>query len=218
MARHERSGAGLSCNGRVLPGCVLAGAAGAGLSSPSDLKQEVLATLDKLKKMAQSDHLEQQAQAQYPLGSHILEVEDKGARLFPFVMEDNAYRIQLFRPGKRLPMAYVKVSAEYLAHKGPWRSAGCHRDDPRPPRSALRPASSRRLPCLRRRARPDADRGRAPSVIPLSGPTGRFRARRSRGLAALPACAVRGAEDRAAALPPTRKRSPECPASPVNPL
>lgn len=89
------------------------------LSYPGDLKPEVLATLDKLKKMAQSDHPEQQAQAQYPLGSHILEVKDRGARLFPFVLEDNAYRIQLSRPGKRLPMAYVKVSAEYLAHKGP---------------------------------------------------------------------------------------------------
>lgn len=53
------------------------------------------------------------------IGSHIFEVKDKGARLFPFVLEDNAYRIQLSKPGKRLPMAYVKVSAEYLAHKGP---------------------------------------------------------------------------------------------------
>lgn len=39
--------------------------------------------------------------------------------MFPFVLDDNAYRIQLSRPGKKLPMAYVKVSAEYLAHKGP---------------------------------------------------------------------------------------------------
>jgi hypothetical protein len=89
------------------------------LSYPGDIKPEVLAALNKLKTLAQSDHPEQQAQAQYPLGSHIFEVKDKGARLFPFVLEDNAYRIQLSKPGKRLPMAYVKVSAEYLAHKGP---------------------------------------------------------------------------------------------------
>lgn len=89
------------------------------LSFPGDIKPDVLAALTKLKARAQSDHPEEQASAQYPLGSHIFEVKDKGARMFPFVLEDNAYRIQLSKPGKRLPMAYVKVSAEYLAHKGP---------------------------------------------------------------------------------------------------
>jgi hypothetical protein len=89
------------------------------LSFPGDLTPEVLAVVQKLKTLAQSEHPDHQAQAQYPLGSHIFEVKDKGARLFPFVLEDNAYRIQLSKPGKRLPMAYVKVSAEYLAHKGP---------------------------------------------------------------------------------------------------
>lgn len=89
------------------------------LSYPGDLKPSVLVVLTKLKALAQSDHPELQAQAQYPVGSHIFEVKDKGARLFPFVLEDNAYRIQLAKPGKKLPMAYVKVSAEYLAHKGP---------------------------------------------------------------------------------------------------
>lgn len=89
------------------------------LSYPGDIKPEVLAVLQKLKLLAQSDHPELQSQAQYPLGSHIFEVKDKGARLFPFILEDNAYRIQVSKPGKRLPMAYVKVSAEYLAHKGP---------------------------------------------------------------------------------------------------
>lgn len=89
------------------------------LSFPGDIRPVVQATLTKLKTLAQSDHPELQAQAQYPVGSHIFEVKDKGARNFPFVLEDNAYRIQLSKPGKKLPMAYVKVSAEYLAHKGP---------------------------------------------------------------------------------------------------
>ena len=89
------------------------------LSFPGELRDDVLSALTELKTRAQSDHPEQQASAQYPLGSHIFEVKDKGARLFPFVLEDNAYRIQLSKPGKKLPMAYVKVSAEYLAHKGP---------------------------------------------------------------------------------------------------
>ena len=89
------------------------------LSFPGDLGQPIEATLIKLKTYAQSLEIDQQCQAQYPLGNHIFEVKDKGARLFPYVLEDNAYRIQLSRPGKKLPMAYVKVSAVYLAHKGP---------------------------------------------------------------------------------------------------
>lgn len=95
------------------------------LSFPGDLKPEVLAALSILKTKAQSEHPELQAQAQYVLGQHIFEVKDKGARMFPYVLEDNAYRIQLSKPGKKLPMAYVKVSAEYLAHKGP---AEVHRE------------------------------------------------------------------------------------------
>lgn len=89
------------------------------LSYPGDLHPAVLSALVKLKALAQSEHPEQQADAQYPLGTHIFEVRDKGAGRFPFVLVDNTYRIQLSKPGKKLPMAYVQVSAEYLAHKGP---------------------------------------------------------------------------------------------------
>lgn len=89
------------------------------LSFPGELSPSIHAALIKLKEYAQSVDIEQQCKAQYPVGGHIFEVKDKGARMFPFVLEDNTYRIQLARPGKKLPMAYVKVSAEYLAHKGP---------------------------------------------------------------------------------------------------
>jgi len=89
------------------------------LSYPGDLKPAVLAALVKLKSMAQSEHPEEQLKAQYPVGSHIFEVKDRGAGRFPFVLVDNAYRIQFSKPGKRLPMAYVQVSAQCLAHKGP---------------------------------------------------------------------------------------------------
>jgi len=89
------------------------------LSFPGDLKPEVQAVLSTLKTKAQSEHPELQAQAQYVVGQHIFEVKDKGARMFPYVLEDNAYRLQFAKIGKKLPMAYVKVSAEYLAHKGP---------------------------------------------------------------------------------------------------
>ena len=89
------------------------------LSFAGRLHEHVFEALKVLKILAQSDQPEEQAQAQYVLGSHVFEVKDKGAGVFPFVIDDNAYRIQLSRPGKKLPMAYVKVSAEYLAHKGP---------------------------------------------------------------------------------------------------
>ncbi len=89
------------------------------LSFPGVLHDHVFKALKDLKTLAQSEQPEVQAQAQYVLASHVFEVKDKGAGVFPFVLDDNAYRIQLSRPGKKLPMAYVKVSAEYLAHKGP---------------------------------------------------------------------------------------------------
>ena len=60
-----------------------------------------------------------QAKAQFCLGKHIFEVKEKGASLFPYILEDGAFRIQLSRPGHKAPMAYVKVSAKYLAHVGP---------------------------------------------------------------------------------------------------
>ena len=89
------------------------------LSYPGDLEPSVLATLMKLKAYAQSEHPEEQAKAQYVLGHHVFEVKDRGAGRFPFVLVDNTFRIQLSKPGKKLPMAYVQASAEYLAHVGP---------------------------------------------------------------------------------------------------
>jgi len=89
------------------------------LSYPGDLHHGVHTRLDELKVKAQSPDITEQVQAQFVVGTHIFEVKDKGAGLFPFVLDDNAYRLQFSRPGKKLPMAYVKVSAEYLAFKGP---------------------------------------------------------------------------------------------------
>ena len=39
--------------------------------------------------------------------------------MFAYILEDNAFRIQLSRPNKSVPMAYVKVSSEYLTYKTP---------------------------------------------------------------------------------------------------
>ena len=89
------------------------------LSYPGELFPEVLDRLKALKAIAQSQEPGLPAQAQYLIGTHIFEVKDKGAHLFPYVLEDGSFRIQLAKPSKTVPMAYVKVSSGYLAHVGP---------------------------------------------------------------------------------------------------
>lgn len=89
------------------------------LSYPGQLSEAVDTELRELKKLAQSrDDLA--AKAQYQLGEHIFEVKDKGSGLFPFTIEDNAFRICFAsHHAKAIPMAYVKVSSDYLSHKTP---------------------------------------------------------------------------------------------------
>ena len=89
------------------------------LSYPGELSRESDARLKALKELAQSSAPGEVANAQLALVGHIFEVKEKGASLFPYILEDGAFRIQLSRPGHKAPMAYVKVSAKYLAHVGP---------------------------------------------------------------------------------------------------
>jgi hypothetical protein len=89
------------------------------LSYPGELSQESDSRLKALKLLAQSTDPAEIAKAQLALGNHVFEVKEKGASLFPYIIEDGAFRIQLSRPGHKAPMAYVKVSAIYLAHVGP---------------------------------------------------------------------------------------------------
>ncbi|UJP05125.1 MAG: replication initiation factor [Nitrosomonas sp.] len=84
------------------------------LSYQGELFPEVKERLIKLKQLAQHPEIDQQAQAQYAIAGHIFEVKDKGSSIFPYVMEDGAFRISLSRTGKRTPMAYVKLSSRYL--------------------------------------------------------------------------------------------------------
>ncbi len=89
------------------------------LSYPGELSLESDNRLKALKQLAQSNEPGEVAKAQLPLAGHIFEVKEKGASLFPYILEDGAFRIQLSRPGHKAPMAYVKVSAKFLAHVGP---------------------------------------------------------------------------------------------------
>lgn len=88
------------------------------LSFAGSLHLDQEAKLERLKKLAQTIQPADQATAQLQVNEHIFEVLDKGARLFPYALEDNCFRIQLSRNrAKSMPMAYVKISSEYLTHK-----------------------------------------------------------------------------------------------------
>lgn len=86
------------------------------LSYPGELSSEMDKELRKLKEIAQSPEPYQRINAQLSLDGHIFEVKDKGAPLFPYILEDNAFRIQVSRSAGKVPLAYVKLSSEYLSH------------------------------------------------------------------------------------------------------
>lgn len=90
------------------------------LSFTGELFPEQEHKLQQLKQLAQSNQIGEQAQAQIELNGHFFEVKDKGSGVFPFTLEDNSFRIQLSKASaKSMPMAYVKISSEYLTHKKP---------------------------------------------------------------------------------------------------
>lgn len=77
------------------------------------------AVLSALKKTAQSPFEIDHASAMYRHQEHLFKVSDKGAGRHPYVLSDSAYRIQLASPtAKRIPLAYVQVKSDWLAHKG----------------------------------------------------------------------------------------------------
>lgn len=90
------------------------------LSFPGTLDESVNKKLSELKHVAQAPEAYEQAEAQYPVGEHIFEVKDKGAGMFPYVLQDNCFRISLSRPAaKSLPMAYSQISSYFLSAVAP---------------------------------------------------------------------------------------------------
>jgi hypothetical protein len=86
------------------------------LSYPGRLLVPQDETLAALKGAARSGVPGEVAKAQFRFEDHVFEVRDKGAGLFAYVLEDNAYRISLASSQARaLPMAYVKASSHRLA-------------------------------------------------------------------------------------------------------
>ncbi len=78
------------------------------LSYQGDLFPEVQERLTKLKQLAQHPEIDQQVLAQYAIAGHIFEVKDKGSSVFPFVIEDGAFRISLSRASKFTPMSFLQ--------------------------------------------------------------------------------------------------------------
>ena len=95
------------------------------LSYPGELFEDTEDRLKALKQLAQSHLPDDVAKAQFAIEGHVFEVKEKGASLFPYILEDGAFRIQLSRRGKKAPMAFVKVSAHFLAHVGPVEAEKC---------------------------------------------------------------------------------------------
>lgn len=91
------------------------------VSYKGKLTLETEITLKRLKELAQSETPSNNAVAQLQLGDHVFEVKDRGTGLFPYILEDNAFRIQISKSAsKALPMAYVKISSHYLTARTPW--------------------------------------------------------------------------------------------------
>lgn len=89
------------------------------LSYPGQLDEGSAAELSALKSVAQLPETHRQVTAQLERSGHLFEVKDKGAKLYPFILEDNAFRIQLSRSKGKVPMAYVKLSSAYLSSVTP---------------------------------------------------------------------------------------------------
>lgn len=89
------------------------------VSYPGLIAEEWDQKLSDLKQLAQSENENEQALAQVVIGNHIFEVKDKGKGRFSYVLVDNSFYLQASNGrSKALPMAYVQISSEYLAHVG----------------------------------------------------------------------------------------------------
>jgi hypothetical protein len=85
------------------------------LSFSGSLDNKLEEKLVILKLAAQSTDDLEKASAQLKIGEHLFEVLGRGARRFPFVLNNNLFQIQLsHHSSESLPLAYVQISSEYL--------------------------------------------------------------------------------------------------------
>lgn len=85
------------------------------LSYKGELSHDVDDRLEDRKKSAQSDDDEEQSIAQITIADRLFNVSPHGAGHFRYIITDERFRIQI-SSGKKLPLAYVKISSEYLTY------------------------------------------------------------------------------------------------------
>jgi len=85
------------------------------------LRDGVANRLEGLKQLAQNPDPAEQARAQLIVGDETFLVHDKGAPLFPFVLENGAFYIKLAERSENspLPCVYCQFRSEYLVQTGP---------------------------------------------------------------------------------------------------
>lgn len=90
------------------------------LSYEGELYGDVEGQLSLLKLQAQGRDIKDRAKAQFEVLGHCFEVWDRGQRGYPYILQDNAFRLCIASSmSRRLPMVYAAISSEFLAHKGP---------------------------------------------------------------------------------------------------
>jgi hypothetical protein len=87
------------------------------LSYRGELSDRMLARLDGLKDLAQSENEAERAKAQLTIGDHLFAVAGHGRGRFRYVLTDERFFIQVSK-GKTLPLVYAQVSSEYLTAAG----------------------------------------------------------------------------------------------------
>jgi hypothetical protein len=96
------------------------------VSYPGDISPAVEVELLERKELAQRRSAGDQARAQWSVGDHIFEVKDKGQRSFPYILEDNAFRVclssgegrQMRSPTARFPRARWTRGCSHGADRG----------------------------------------------------------------------------------------------------
>jgi hypothetical protein len=86
------------------------------LSYKGELSPEVDDRLEDRKKSAQSEEDEEQSIAQITIADKLFSVAPHGAGRFRYVLDNGDFRMQISR-GKKLPLAYVKISSECLTYR-----------------------------------------------------------------------------------------------------
>jgi hypothetical protein len=75
--------------------------------------------LNRRKALAQDRDPEKQASAVVVLCGHVFQVLDRGARRYPFILQDHRFFIKVKNHGaKFLPLAVTQIRSEYLVHRG----------------------------------------------------------------------------------------------------